>query len=173
MWPNFHSKLRILKDFFPPQLCNIMRKQKWNTALGQSSHKICFCNESTPVLLQIWANGSWTEEKLYQIVAAKWTLNLFWVILANRGYWFCPSLKVFKCVVMLLANMMPLLAWFHCSTGDHKGTFDRGRAFSVASGARTKLAVTTKPKWVHLTRGGCKSQRVLPDSCRAIRKWSV
>lgn len=34
-----------------------MREQNWDTVLGESSHKVPFCNESTPVLLKIWANG--------------------------------------------------------------------------------------------------------------------
>lgn len=42
------------------------------------------------------------------------------------------------------------------------GALNRGGAFSVGGGACTELPVTTKPEWVHLSRRGCESQRVLP-----------
>lgn len=62
------------------------------------------------------------------------------------------------------------LACIHWITGDHEGAFDGGGAFSVVSGTSTKLPVTTEPKWVHLSRGGRESQRVLPKNCTVIWK---
>lgn len=56
------------------------------------------------------------------------------------------------------------LTWVWWSVTGHPWALNRGRAFPVGSGACTKLPITTKSKRVHLSRGGCECQRMLPNN---------
>lgn len=62
------------------------------------------------------------------------------------------------------------LTCIHWRIGGSPGAFDRGWVFSVASGAGTKLPVTSKPESIHLSTGGREGHRVLPNNCTIVLK---